>query len=134
MVLPEAEDLWVSSPSSFPSSSALQRLVLTTAQQVCPASAGAPGTIWPSLPGYSSSLPTLWSPVRGKSLAALRAEPASNAVTLLRPQCWGASSPTISAVKGARPTRPHPHTCKLRHSGVLKAGDPSSCVLKFERL
>lgn len=50
------------------------------------------------------------------------------------PKALGVREPRHPSGGSAWPTRPRPHTCKLRHSVVLKAGDPSSCVLKFECL
>lgn len=103
-----------SMPAPLPSSAALQPPQVFTPVQVRPASAGAPGPIWPPLPGYSSSLPTLRSPARGQNLEVL--DPGPIASPDLCPQRLGAPSPAAPAVTGAQPTRPRPRTGKLRAS------------------
>lgn len=114
------ELVWVSYPASLSSSAALPPRVFTIAPKVRPQSAGAPGTIWPPLPGYSSSLPTLWSPLRGKSLEVLWAGPVSNPVSRLV-----LGVPRHPRVKGKQPAhRRRPHTQSERQRGLLRQGTP----------
>lgn len=87
-----------------------------------------------ALPGYSSRPPTAVARAWAEPGGAHPAEPAPSAVAPLRPRRWAPRSPAAPAVKGARPTRQRPRARKRRDSVVLKAGDPSNGVLRFECL
>lgn len=102
-----------------------QSLAVPTAQPV-----PLPGTIWTPLPGYSSSLPTPWSPVRGKSVRTLRAGPIPSPTSVPSP------ATRHPEPKGAQPT-PSPAPGAPRSPRAMQGWfgrDPRGCALQFERL